>query len=338
MEAREPEDLYNSAYKFWPESIASLERSSSIIPKLLATQNKFISLLNIASKSPDAWKSALDSTSELSGNLFLKHLMVLSDVGGERLMRFKAELPSVFTDGHMYFIWNSTDFRYKFNTLSESKNWSNPELKVDGSGLALNETISPAMEDVAMLLLFGGSATAENLPIEIQEKCVIGTLIGQEAELEAFVRSRYIWVSRITGGATANALGNISQTYISQFLKKRLPDWDFTSKSIPEITDNQRTPISFDIVAKSPNGKFCAIEASFQVTTNSTIERKAGQARGRMELLHSKGHSIAYAIDGAGNFARASALATLCKFSDCTVSYQDAELEKLAVFLESIAK
>ena len=77
-------DLENNAYKFWPTELAEQEKNSSIIPKLIETQDKFISLLNISDASPIAWKETLNSTSSLSANLFLKHLVVLSDIGQAR--------------------------------------------------------------------------------------------------------------------------------------------------------------------------------------------------------------------------------------------------------------
>ena len=95
---RDINDLENNALKFWPKDIAAQERSSSIIPRLIETQDKFISLLNIADANPFAWKGVLLSSKTLSANLFLKHLIVLSDIGGEMLMRFKHELPHVFKD------------------------------------------------------------------------------------------------------------------------------------------------------------------------------------------------------------------------------------------------
>ncbi|WP_425358250.1 hypothetical protein [Bacteroides helcogenes] len=41
-------------------------------------------------------------------------------------------------------------------------------------------------------------------------------------------------------------------------------------------------------------------------------------------------------MDGAGNFARQSALKTICQYSDCTVSFRDSELDKLIEFLKSL--
>jgi len=84
---------------------------------------------------------------------------------------------------------------------------------------------------------------------------------------------------------------------------------------------------------ESPTGRYCAIEVSFQVTTNSVIERKSGQAQSRWEKLHSIGAAIAYVIDGAGNFERENAMRTLCDYSDCTIAFGDTELELLVQFL-----
>jgi len=332
---RDVQDIENEALKFWPSEIARKEKNSSIIPKLIETQDKFISLLNISDANPYKWKDTLSSTRTLSGNLFLKHLIVLSDIGGEKLMRFKNELPHILHN-KMNFIWDGKNFIYKFQTLSGSAVWSNKNLSVDGDGLTKSVELTPMMEDVCMLLLFGGSAINEDIPSEVTEKCIIGTMLGKTDELETFVKQRYIWVSRITGGAEANTLGQLTQNYVKDYLETKLPDWRINKDQLPNVSQNKRTSLSVDIIAKSPKGKFCAIEVSFQVTTNSTIERKAGQAQSRQKLLHSKGHKIAYVIDGAGNFARQSALRTICQYSDCTVSFKDSELDKLVKFLKSI--
>ena len=94
--------------------------------------------------------------------------------------------------------------------------------------------------------------------------------------------------------------------------------------------------MSFDFVGRAPNGRCCAIELSFQVTTNSVIERKAGQAADRQNFLHRVGHRIAYVVDGAGNFHRRSALTGILDHSDCTVTFRDDEIDKLAAFLKTL--
>lgn len=334
---RKIDDLEKNALKFWTVELAEAEKKSSIIPKLIETQDKFISILNAADASPIAWKEVLKQSS-LPGNLFLKHLNVLADIGGEQLMRFKRELPSVFKKNQLNFRWNERDYAYTFKTLNGKLNWNNKNLKVDGERLQNAEELSDLMEDVCMLILFGDAELKANIPNTIEEKCMIGSLIGKNEELEQFVKQRYIWVSRITGGATANTLGHLVQRHVMNYLKKKLPKWNFNQESLPNVTQNERTALAVDIVAKSPKGKFCGIEVSFQVTTNSTIERKAGQARARQDLMHRHGHSIAYVIDGAGNFARQSALKTICRYSDCTVTMHDKELKKLASFLKKIDK
>src|SRR5690606_27810447 len=129
----------------------------------------------------------------------------------------------------------------------------------------------------------------------------------------------------------------LCQSYVSEWLQNALPHWVFLNHTIPGISQNAgRTDMSFDIVAESPSRRYCAIEVSFQVTTNSVIERKAGQAAARQELLHAEGHKIAYVIDGAGNFHRASALRSICAHSDCTVTFRDDELAELVSFLNTL--
>ena len=88
----------------------------------------------------------------------------------------------------------------------------------------------------------------------------------------------------------------------------------------------------FDVVVKKDN-KLIGIEISFQVTTNSTIERKSGQAADRMNLMHRNGYKIAYILDGAGNFQRRSAVSTICSNSDCTVAYSDNEFSVLSEWI-----
>ncbi|MDE5527940.1 hypothetical protein [Elizabethkingia meningoseptica] len=333
---RDISELESNALKFWPKNISELEQEASIIPKLIESQDRFISLLNISDASPFAWKNTLESTGSLPANLFLKHLIVLSDVGGEQLMRLKKELPAIFADSKMKFVWNETQYEYTFKTLKGKINWNNTKLKVDGFGLSTPYDLSSLMEDISMLLLFGGNTIDKAIPDVIAEKCVIGNMLGNVEVLEKFVRERYIWVSRITGGATANTLGQLSQNYVKSYLEYALPEWRINKDSLPNVSQNERTILSVDIVARSPNNIFCAIEVSFQVTTNSTIERKAGQAKARQELLHSSGHKIAYVIDGAGNFQRQSALRSISQYSDFIVTFKDEELNKLVEYLKSI--
>lgn len=85
---------------------------------------------------------------------------------------------------------------------------------------------------------------------------------------------------------------------------------------------------------QSRHKKYVAIEVTFQETSNSTIERKGGQARDRFEKITSCRDYIAYVIDGAGNFSRRSAVSTLCENSHCNVAYTPDEFEVLIEFIK----
>ena len=98
---------------------------------------------------------------------------------------------------------------------------------------------------------------------------------------------------------------------------------------------SKKNGIPFDILVEKGNKKI-GIEISFQVTTNSTIERKAGQSADRQMLMHANGYHIAYVIDGAGNFQRSSAISTICNHSDCTVAYTAAEFKVLTNWIKSV--
>ena len=83
--------LKSEALIFWPLDISEKEKESSIIPLLLKTQDSFISLLHIADKYPTSWKEVLPTTKSMYPNLFLKHLMILTDISGEKTKRFKSK-------------------------------------------------------------------------------------------------------------------------------------------------------------------------------------------------------------------------------------------------------
>lgn len=331
------DDLQTNAHLFWPPKLAEKEKELSIIPRLIESQEKFIGILYVADSTPIVWQEVLGVTTGMPGNLFLKHLMVLSDVSGEKLQRWLPILRNLYADSEMTYTWRGQEFRYTFKSLGARQQWNNPHLNVDGPGLSTPQQLDDAMHDIAMLILHGGASVDAGMLDDVLERCTIGSLLGQKDELDRFVRQRYIWVSRITGGATANTMGQLAQAYVKERLQNLLSTWNFSSTTIPGVSENAgRTDISFDIIAESPTGTCCAIEVSFQVTTNSTIERKAGQARARQRLLHRHGHRIAYVIDGAGNFQRRSALSTICAHSDCTVTFTDKEISKLAKYLKTL--
>ena len=339
---RTPDELIRRATMWWPSFLAEQEALSSIIPGLLQSQDQFLSILTLARDNPGQVFQVI-AASGFPPNLFLKHLVVLADFGGETIQRVNVQFYSLFprdeaiAQNRFDFVWNEKEYSYSFAAMPAKGSLNNRRLQIDAGGLLRVSTLDGLTKDMIMLLLHGASSTNE-LAAAVFHKCEIGSLLGRGEELEKYVKQKYIWVSRITGGAQANALGQVAQTYLHEFLRANLgASYEVVRNGhIEGITQNDgRTLISFDLVVGKGERKV-AIEVTFQVTTNSTIERKSGQAASRYRALKERGHYIAYVVDGAGNFQRRSAISTLCANSDCTVAYTDDEFAVLAQFIRSV--
>ena len=215
--ARTLPELKAKAVRFWSREIIEREASVSILPLLLNTQDKFISVLNLSDAAPDSWKKLVDVSDEMKGNIFLKHLMVLSDLGGEALNKLPP-LEAYFPDGKMTFVWREKTYEYKFQVIHEDVPLANSALRADGKNLLKGHKLNAKMEDTVMLLLHGAASIGDTLPEDIKNKCMIGSLIGEPEELDKFVRQSYIRISRIIGGATSNKLGQIAQDYVIEVL------------------------------------------------------------------------------------------------------------------------
>ncbi len=333
MSLKTIKDLEDNAYLYWPDHLSEEISTISPLPILLKTQDQFISILIASDKDPQAWLYTLEKSSSLSPGIFLKHLMILTDIGGERLQRISKDFSRIFPNNSMEFVWDSHIVRYDF---SESRgSWNNKSLNVEKSVLMKGNDINSDMKDVVMLLLWGSSVVNNSsVPQEIIEKCVVGSLLGKPEELKDFIKQRYIMVSKITGGSTANDLGHACENYVVNFLKKNLPSgYVVSGHTIHGISHNEKNLTTFDCVVKGINGIYFAIEISFQVTTNSVIERKAGLAQSRKDLLNSNGHKVIYIIDGSGNFQRRNAIQTILNFSDLVVNFSKEDLDKLVDFI-----
>lgn len=331
------QELEKKAVLWWTEELKSQNANASIIPKLLESQDDFLKILSLGKKDPEHVFELLRA-SKFPANLFVKHLTVLSDYGGESLQRLGRSFKEIFPQkNNQYFLpytWQGKNYTYLFQSLPIS-GLGNKKLKIDGEGLQTEMALTPLLYDVAMILLH--AATSEVAEQAGLEKCEIGGLIGDDLALEKYVKQKYILVSRITGGATANNLGQLAQTEIFNYLTKHLDSTYSVIRNGKVILKEypKEGGMPFDIVVEKNNKKI-GIEVSFQVTTNSTIERKAGQAESRQNLMHSEQNFIAYVIDGAGNFQRRSAVSTICKFSDCTVAYSPSEFQILVNWIKEV--
>jgi len=327
-------ELENNAILWWPEHLNHKNASISVIPKLLQTQDDFLKILSLSKKSPFQVFDLVNA-SEFPANLFLKHLCVLADYGGEPIQRLGRSFESIFSsndEGYfIQFFWESESYQYIFRGLPV-RGLGNKKLFIDGGGLVKNKPLTEIYKDMIVLLMFGStSAVSEEAALAA---CEVGTLLGKADVLEQYVKERYINVSRITGGATANSLGQLAQKEVVEYLSEALGEgFSVISNGYIQLDGyDKEGGMPFDVVVEKDD-KIIGIEISFQVTTNSTIERKSGQAANRMNLMHNGGYKIAYILDGAGNFQRRSALSTICSNSDCTVAYSDEEFSILAEWI-----
>jgi len=328
-------ELEENAILWWPEHLNQANAAISVIPKLLQTQDDFLKIISLSKKNPYQVFDLLEA-SEFPANLFLKHLCVLADYGGEPIQRLGRAFSSIFQSGKskysIEFSWNSNNYTYDFKCLPV-RGLGNKKLFIDGEGLIEVKALSDLYKDMIILLMFGSTSTVNEEAGLVA--CEIGTLLGEAEVLEKYVKERYINVSRITGGATANSLGQLAQQEIVKHLSQSLGgNYRVVSNGYIALDGYKKeSGMPFDIVV-GKGGKKVGIEVSFQVTTNSTIERKAGQAANRINLMHSNGYKIAYILDGAGNFQRKSAISNICEHSDCTVAYSDKEFKILSNWLE----
>lgn len=335
---RSVEALHDLASMFWPSELSEKEAKLSVIPKLLETQDQFIAILSVDVNSLEGLFRIVDS-STFPANLFLKHLVVLSDFSGEMLQRVNNQFLTLFPTGRLEYLQNGQQHTYCFKSLPVRGSLNNAKLGISGKKLSREYPLNELFQDVIALLVFGSACVNEDAA-NVLAKCEIGNYLGQPGELEKFIKQRYIWVSRITGGAQANALGQIAQNFVERHLQDNLQVEGVEirqSGHLPGVSHTEPQtdrPTTFDLVVAKDN-KYVAVEISFQVTTNSTIERKAGQAKARFEQIEQAGHKIAYVIDGAGNFQRENAIRTLCSFSHCTVAFSQSELDLLCEFLRS---
>ena len=155
--------------------------------------------------------------------------------------------------------------------------------------------------------------------------------------LDSYLKQRYIFVSKITSGAKSNSNGQLLQKLIQKQLQEKLGnDFDVKSNGKIALKDQEEKYLNFDIVVnKKGIDSAIGIEISFQVTTNSVIERKAVSAQRRLNMMHSEGHHVGYIIDGAGNFERRSAIGIICSYSDCTVNCSQSDLLQLSSWIRN---
>lgn len=336
------DELETHACKWWPKEVRDEAQKISVLQTLLDSQEKFISILKLANKNNREGIFNLIDAAEFSYSLFLKHLVVLVDFGGEPLQRVNRDFELLFPNGVLSYDVGNGKEDYVFTALPVRGVLNNKRMKIDTvENLVSTQADVPLCKDLIVLLVYGAAAL-EASTRAVLFKCTTYEYLGKDEQIDEFVRQNYIRVSRIIGGKTASDLGNVAQQYVVKYLQDALGEM-YSVKSngtIPGITQNDGSTLtSFDVVVDHINDtgrrkKYVAVEVTFQETSNSTIERKGGQARDRFEKITANRHYIAYIIDGAGNFSRRSAITVLCENSHCTVAYTPEEFGLLVEFIK----
>lgn len=338
---RSIKDLEKVGSKWWPKEVREEAMKVSILQYLLDTQEKFISLLTLADRNkPEKLFNLIDASS-FEYHLFLKHLILLTDVGSEPIQRFNSSFKEIFPDGKLEFAIGKQNHSYKFTTLPTKGVPNNKKMQID----TLENLTSPCRnvelcKDLIMFLIYGAASTTPRTAAVLY-KCNAFEYLGQEELIKKYVRQNYIRVSRIVGGKEASDLGNVAQSYAVRYLAEHLgEDYNVVNAgTIPGVQMDDNKEVTFDIVVDRKNDvgkfkKYVGIEVSFQETSNSVIERKAREARARFQNTNNKRCYVAYIIDGAGNFSRTAAVSDLCDNSHCNVAYTPSEFDLLIEFIK----
>lgn len=338
---RSIKDLEKVGSKWWPKEVREEAMKVSILQYLLDTQEKFISLLTLADRNkPEKLFNLIDASS-FEYHLFLKHLILLTDVGSEPIQRFNSSFKEIFPDGKLEFAIGKQNHSYKFTTLPTRGVPNNKKMQSD----TLENLTSPCRnvelcKDLIMFLIYGAASTTPRTAAVLY-KCNAFEYLGQEELIKKYVRQNYIRVSRIVGGKEASDLGNVAQSYAVRYLAEHLgEDYNVVNAgTIPGVQMDDNKEVTFDIVVDRKNDvgkfkKYVGIEVSFQETSNSVIERKAREARARFQNTNNKRCYVAYIIDGAGNFSRTAAVSDLCDNSHCNVAYTPSEFDLLIEFIK----
>lgn len=324
------EELDKNALRWWPSEIKEMALESSVVTMLLENFDSFVGILAASKPNISSLLTILDN-SKISRNLFLKHIAILADFGGEGISRigdYFEEMIDSDSDGYfLEYKLNNVVSIYRFKSLPV-RGLGNKKLLLDKDTLMLSpsDVQKNIIDDVIFLLMFGAFSTNEYVS-NVFEDCDIAKFMNKEKELSTYLRSHYIRVSRILGGSTSNDRGQALERYLVSFLKGSLPDSVSIGKGKVQVEGGT---IPFDILIEDASKeKFFGIEVSFQVTTNSTIERKGNEAEDRYKKVKAAGGAVGYIIDGAGNIKRKNAIEKLITNSDYVSSLHPKHLKDL---------
>lgn len=339
---RNIDELAEVGSKWWPKEVREMAAENSIMQILLATQERFLSILKLSDRQNAATIFGLLDNANFSLHLFLKHLSLLTDVGAEPLQRINASFFDIFPSNVMEYSIEGVKHSYKFLSLPLQKGkLDNKKMQTESpESLLLPCYDKDLSKDIIMLLIFGGASTSDQANAILYRSNVYEYL-GNTHLIDTYVRQNYIRVSKIIGGKTATDLGNVAQSFAADYLRSHLgKDYNVRSNAtIPHVKLDDDREATFDIVVDrikdtSKYKPYVGIEVSFQETSNSTVERKGREAQARFQSTNNRRSYVAYIIDGVGNFSRRSAVNDMCNNSHCNVAYTRKEFDLLIEFIK----
>ena len=115
-------ELESKAILWWPERLTIENALISVIPKLIETQDEFLGVISSSNENPYHVFEKINE-SNLSANLFLKHLCVLADYGGEPIQRLGRAFSAIFKNNNKHsisFAWKTNNYTYEFLALPVS--------------------------------------------------------------------------------------------------------------------------------------------------------------------------------------------------------------------------
>lgn len=334
---REIDELIRTGVKWWPSELVSKVSRNSPSLLLKSTQSEFFDALVSLSPQPERIRKSLTSV-HLPFNVFLKHLLVLADFGGERVKRVHADRKVLFKKPDNSFglaaRFEGVDYEFGLRSFLATNSIGNSRLGLDGARLIEKIPANDLSLDLALVILLGYFSLDADAT-ESLAGCDLIQFVGAPEQLRAFVSQRYLDVSRISQGATANSLGQALQIEVLTRLKRLLGTAYTISSNDLQLVGGRRLTSDLMVVK---NGKKVAIEIAFQQTTNSVIERKATEAPQRKHDLNSLDIASCFVIDGIGNFERRSALEKIAADCDLVVNFSDEHIERLADFCRKWCK
>ncbi len=186
-----PDDFDPRGDVFWPHELIRDMDSADILPTLIETQSKFLAILQFSSIKPDTWKQFLEIYGRMSAALFLRHIMLLSNIGNASLGKLIL-LNRFFPDGYMRYVWQGKEYVYCFRKSWDQEAFDAQTICNNDYTFMQGRDLTPWVEDTIMLLLHGSTVTNAELPDFCRERCTLGRYMGASHELQDFLRPVYM--------------------------------------------------------------------------------------------------------------------------------------------------